>query len=278
MFFRQRNNIDVRDNMQIDTLDQSTKNLLYTIFTHSMGDKLYMRGDYGRTNRNYLSENISFIIAHILKARIKPNDCYKSTFLEKFFDEYDYSYILEFFERTYRSIQDKDAYIGVINNTLEEEKLNYRINKEGQFIKVCNNTEFDSLNETSSNSKGAVKDHFDKAVLEYSKRDKNINYDEVCNESIKAVEALARKLLGKEYKDKTLGQCLDPLRQKLNIPMFAYKPIKEIWEDSNRGDTSTRHAKYEGSNQSTGEPKAYFILITCSSFINYMYKTHSDKL
>lgn len=253
MGFRERMGIGLRQEMQIDSLDKRARNLLYTFFAiaHSI--------------ESDLSSVISLKVALILGKKLSVGQRYSRESIEKLFDNGDFSYIYEILENT-----TPEEGRETLNRILEQEKCNYRMGNDGLFIKVGSEEELENIEQTVSLASGSAKEHFQTAVREYSRRGQDINYASVCNEAIKAVEALAHQFLDDKYKNATLGACLEPLRQKHSIPSFIMEPIKKIWESSNHGDSATRH---EGS--SVDEPEAYYILIMCSAFMNYVYKTAS---
>ena len=273
MSFRQRMGLDLRDVLQIDTMDTKTKNLLYNVVEPFME---YERDDFG--NLTYISRSLSLQIANLLEDRINSNQCYEKKFLSDIFDDYDYSYIYSMLEFVYMEIEEEEdeEFIEMINEVLEREKCNYLMNPKGEFIKVSDGNELELLEKASTSNINPVDEHMKNAITEYSQRTDNINYDTVCHEAIKAVESLAKSVLGDSYKDKTLSQCKGELRDQLNIPPFVMAPLDKIWEMSNQ--EGIRHGKKETSDAIIiGEPEAYYILMTCSSFINYVLKIQTKK-
>ena len=271
MSFRQRMGLDPRDALQIDTMDQKTKNALY-----NMAEPFARIGD--TTYDLPLSGNLSFNIATLLGEKLNKKNPYRINFLSNIFDEdrYDYSYIYSILEYAYMEIEEEEKFIEAINGVLEREKCNYRMNPEGEFIKVSDGNELELLEKASNSNINPVDEHMKNAITEYSQRTDNINYDTVCHEAIKAVESLAKSVLGDSYKDKTLSQCKGELRDQLNIPPFVMAPLDKIWEMSNQ--EGIRHGKKETSDAIIiGEPEAYYILMTCSSFINYVLKIQTKK-
>lgn len=272
MSFRKRMGIDVRDSMQIDSLDKKTKNLLYSYAIQ-----------FVNTNRSVdwnteelLSSKLSYNIAILLKEKLNKGKCYYVKAIGDIFDSDDYSYIYEVLEFIFADILHSNNchnYLIGINQILEQEKCNYKLGNNGEFRKVCSEEELKLLNTVSNIRIKPVEKHIQKAISEYSSRDGNNDYQAVCHESLKAVEALLRSYLVDSGKGKTLGDCKTPIQKKFNIPKFVISGVYKIWEESNQDTTGIRHAG--GSDDSIiGEPEAYYVLITCSSFINYMYKKY----
>ena len=266
MSFRQRMGLDLRDVLQIDIMDQKTKNRLYNVLNSFM---------HSRYN-TYLSTELTFHIANVLGLKTGGNQYYEQKLLPSIFDKYDYSYIYSILEYAYMEIEEEEKFIEAINGVLEREKCNYRMNPEGEFIKVSDDNELELLEKASNSNINPVDEHMKKAITEYSQRTSDINYDTVCHEAIKAVESLAKSVLGDSYKDKTLSQCKGELRDQLNIPPFVMAPLDKIWEMSNQ--EGIRHGKKETADAIViGEPEAYYILMSCSSFINYVLKIQTKK-
>ena len=271
MSFRQRMGLDLRDVLQIDTMDTKTKNALYNVV--------------GRfTNYYRYNEELSLKIANLLGekldnwlvSKVGTDDFLCSKETSDMFDKYDYSYIYSVLEFIYRDITKKEEFIEMINEVLEREKCNYLMNPKGEFIKVSDGNELELLEKASTSNINPVDEHMKNAITEYSQRTDDINYDTVCHEAIKAVESLAKSVLGDSYKDKTLSQCKGELRDQLNIPPFVMAPLDKIWEMSNQ--EGIRHGKKETADVIViGEPEAYYILMTCSSFINYVLKIQTKK-
>ena len=271
MSFRQRMGLDFRDVLQIDTMDTKTKNALYNVVGIFIE---YKRDIYG--GPIYLSRSLSLQIAELLEKKMGKDRCYEKKLLPSIFDDHDYSYIYSVLEFIYMDTYQNKKFIDAINEVLEREKCNYLMNPKGLFIKVSDGNELELLEKASTSNINTVDEHIKNAITEYSQRTDDINYDTVCHEAIKAVESLAKSVLGESYKDKTLNQCKGALRDLLNIPPFIMSPLEKIWEMSNQ--EGIRHGKKETADAIIiGEPEAYYILMTCSSFINYVLKIQTKK-
>ena len=270
MSFRKRMGLDVRDSMQVDSLDKKTINRLYS-YAIQLVD-----ADDGE----FLSRKLSYNIARLFEDKLGKKEYYSTGALEKIFDfdSYDYSYIYELLELIFDDISNHNYrcnYVIGINQILEQEKCNYKLGYNGEFLKVCSEEELELLNTVSSIKIKPVENHIQKAISEYSSRDGNNDYQAVCHESLKAVEALLRSHLDEPYKDKTFSACKTPIQKKFNIPKFVISGVEKVWEECNQETTGVRHAG--GTDDSIiGEAEAYYVLITCSSFINYMYKKYGN--
>ncbi len=213
--------------------------------------------------------------------------------IRDFFDEYSYKYVFEtFFESDnlwYKKI-DMLEYVcrwlptqmqtnfGYDSNGLKlidffEKSLNFEFERLNYGYRIVNHMvtdvtseeELKSIEMAIEESKDNVKEHLDKAIENYSKRP-----DPDCRNSIKesitAVEAVCRQLTGADDLNKALKQ----LNEK-GIPIHErFKDgIRSFYNFTNQEDTGIRHALMkEGYTPSKAE--AYFMLVSCSAFINYL--------
>lgn len=106
-----------------------------------------------------------------------------------------------------------------------------------------------------------VKSHLQNALKLFSKRP-NPDYLNSIKESISAVEALAREVLGDE--SSTLGQ----LVSKLDIHPALQEGLSKLygWTSDESG---IRHSKKK-KKFSTDKEEARYMLVTCSALINYI--------
>ncbi len=282
MNFRERFGFKKREIMQIDSLDSKTKNLLFNLISkivnieieeqyNSFIESTFYRDNY---NRIFINNKTSLDISKLLNEKLYPGNECKFDIINIIFDKYDYSYIYSFLEIIYKHI---DSYIkkelkNGINNILEKEKCNYRMGKDGLFIKVSNENDLENITSALKIKSKTTREHLNSAIAEYSKRDNNINYNTVCSECTCAIESFAKSILDNKYKRYTLNKLIKPLREKLNIPSFITISIEEIWDFVN--EHNIRHG--QGDNTKVidiTEKEAYYILMTCSSFINYINKS-----
>lgn len=272
MFFRERNKIDITETMQIDSLDQPTKNNLYTIFTHHVNNVFHSyQNIYNtkKTDQTSLSTKLSLTIASICNIPLNPNSYFKAEKLTKIFKE-DYSYVFELIERTFNNVESKENYEQHINKILEKGNSNYRFSTstEGQFIKVYDIKDLENLENAMNTTVKSADEHMKSAIQEFSKRNTSRNYITVC---VEAVEAMVKKNLGDKFKDKPLSSCWE-IQKKLNIPNIIIAPIKKLIDESNQAECGIRHSKDSDLNNSTiiSEAEAYYILTSCANFINYL--------
>ncbi len=154
--------------------------------------------------------------------------------------------------------------------------LNYEFNRlryayriiNMEVVEITSSEEIHSI-EVALSSDSQVKRHISKALELYSIRPLG-DYRNSIKESISAVEALCRDKTG----ELTLGRALKKLEDKgVIIPPLLVSAFEKLYAYTNHPDTGIRHAlmdvdgKYEPSAS-----EALFMLVSCSSFINYLNK------
>lgn len=151
-----------------------------------------------------------------------------------------------------------------LNRILDIEKAAYRY-LDGLIVPITNEHELNSLNESIKTKYDSVNIHMKKALGFYSNRE-NPDYENSIKESISAVEAICCIIVGKD--NAVLSSALDRLTQngvKIHRAQIdAFKKLYGYTSDEN----GIRHAGIEFANASSEDAK--FMLISCSSFINYL--------
>lgn len=134
-------------------------------------------------------------------------------------------------------------------------------------VDITAEEETNSINEAISQSKDNVKVHLQKAIEHYSARP-NPDVRNSIKESISAVEAVCRELTG----ETTLGQSLKRLEDN---GVVIHKMLKEVFIKfyvyTNDPNSGIRHALMD--NDGTYVPskdEAYYMLVSCSTFVNYL--------
>lgn len=159
------------------------------------------------------------------------------------------------------------------NLALFEQSINFEFERLNYGYRIVNHmiTDITSEEETRciedaiKESKDNVKEHLNKAIEYFKQKPESDNRNSI-KESISAVEAVCRQLTGAEDLNKALKQ----LNEK-GIPIHErFKDgIRSFYNFTNQEDTGIRHALLkEGYSPSKAE--AYFMLLSCSAFINYL--------
>lgn len=157
------------------------------------------------------------------------------------------------------------------NLVLEEEKSGYRIIK-GLVTPITDKESIKTLEKSLKTPFGSANKHMEKALILYSDR-KNPDYENSIKESISAVEAMCCVITGAKGGEATLGKMLKKLEDKgIHIHgslKGAFTQLYGFTSDEN----GIRHGGEDFKNASSED--AYFMLISCSAFINYLKVKYS---
>ena len=158
------------------------------------------------------------------------------------------------------------------NSILEDENAAYRI-IENEIVEITDEAEIKAIEEALDTKKSPTHAHL-KRALELLSDKKNPDYRNSIKESVSAVEACCQDIVGDSKA--SLGEALKKLKN-----ISAIHPALEKGFSSIYGYTSDsggiRHALTEGE-QAPSYADAKFMLVACSSFINFMVtKTAEGK-
>lgn len=151
-----------------------------------------------------------------------------------------------------------------INSEFDRLNYGYRIINH-KVVDITSDEEIKCIETVQNESKDNVRIHIDSAINFYSDK-QNPDYRNSIKESITAVEAVCRELTGED----DLNKALKNLNTK-GVPIHErFKDgIRSFYNFTNQPDTGIRHALMEdGYNPSKAE--AYFMLVSCSAFVNYL--------
>lgn len=194
-------------------------------------------------------------------------------FKDEWFEVYD------FMEFLINSIYHKtfvEKYIKIVNKILEKQFSAYRI-VNNLIAPISNQLEFEEVEDSLNNTKQltALKGanvHLNHALNLISDK-KSPQYRNSIKESISAVEATCRYLTD----ENTLGKALSKLEKKgIDINAQLKAGFTKVYAYTNDRESGIRHAI-------VSEPKepdfhdAKYMLIACSSFINYLIGKHNQN-
>ena len=131
-----------------------------------------------------------------------------------------------------------------LNKEFERLHYGYRI-VSNKIAPITSETEIEAVEKALSESKDNIKVHLSEALKLFSDKE-HPDYRNSIKESISAVEVLCRELTG----ESTLGNALKKLENR-GIAI----------QSSLMDDDATYHPSYN---------EAYFMLVSCSAFINYL--------
>ena len=153
-----------------------------------------------------------------------------------------------------------------LNKEFERLHYGYRI-VDNKVAPITSKEEIEAIEKAFDGSKNNIKMHLSKALKLFSDKEQP-DYRNSIKESISAVEALCRELTG----ESTLGNALKKLEsQGIAIQSQLKEAFTKLYAYTNQPDTGIRHSLMD--DDATYHPsynEAYFMLVSCSAFINYL--------
>ena len=261
--------------VQIDSLNKRTRNKLFSVVRDIITKLLENRDESSERFVEYIYEDIfSLTKAHIPSI----NDYYSSYDYDKIvqiiydiYTSYEYNEVFDIIEGIIEACKKADQlntyyyhfereFISRCNKIFIEENVNYRI-VNNIITDLINEEEIKEIDNVINNKNKVVSNHMEKALeLLYQSKD----YDNSIKESISAVEGMCQILTGND--NATLGDCLKKLKDSIHPAMKeAFLKLYGYTSDAN----GIRHANGLGEGDSTFT-EAKYMLVSCSSFINYL--------
>lgn len=272
MSFSQRHGYKpIKKVMQIDSVDQELRNGLWNalhIFYWSTGKSGYLDSPHNES----LHDCFYWLWLDYFKERIDTIPRYLSEVIDKmrqyFFscgwnEVYD---IIEFIAQNYKIVNANKKFMDYCNSILEREVSGYRF-IGGEITPITSPEEIAEIEEALQGEKalGPVVIHLKSALDLFSDR-KSPDYRNSIKESISAVEAMCRLIVGSEA---TLGKALSEIRRRGELHLHG--ALEDAF-DKLYGYTSDeggiRHSLLEESDLDCEDAK--FMLVSCSAFINYL--------
>lgn len=162
---------------------------------------------------------------------------------------------------------------------LFETRLNYEFDRLDFGYRVVNHCITDitteeeqkAIQEAIDGSRDNIKEHLNAALVHYSKKPAP-DVRASIKESISAVEALCREYTGLTGDNGTLGKALDKLEENGIILQRSLKDaFEKLYVYTNSKDSGIRHALMDPDGKYVpSKDEAYFMLVQCSAFINYL--------
>lgn len=159
-------------------------------------------------------------------------------------------------------------FIEQLNSEFVRLNFAYRV-VDTEIVEITSKEELAAVESAMHDSATNIKLHLNKALELYAQRPVG-DYRNSIKESISAVEAFCREITGKN----TLGKALDEMKNKgLLIPQILKDAFDKLYAYTNQPDTGIRHALMDDDGTYTpASEEALFMLVSCSSFINYLNK------
>lgn len=160
------------------------------------------------------------------------------------------------------------SFVKLLNH--EFKRLNFAYRVVGtEIVEITSKEEIAAVESAMHDSATNIRTHLNKALELYAQRPVG-DYRNSIKESISAVEAYCREITG----ENTLGNALNKLKEKgLAIPPILKTAFEKLYAYTNQPDTGIRHALMDDEGTYTpASEEALFMLVSCSSFINYLNK------
>ena len=262
-----------KSTLQIESIDTELLNCLWNIIKITYLDRLPKNDSY---SYNSIYSNFAKITWHRfykLPIDTLPYNCYEvENFIrDRFFkcEWYEVYDFIEFLAEQDSPYINKSDFQSGINKVLEEEISAYRF-IDSKIVPISNEIETAEIEVALENVinftalKGA-NIHLTNALEKLSDR-QNPDFRNSIKESISAVETTCRVLTG----ESTLGKALKSLKSNgLFIDDQFVDGIEKIYAYTNNKQSGIRHAIIEEHNN-TELDDAKYMLVICSSFINYL--------
>ncbi len=159
-------------------------------------------------------------------------------------------------------------FVGDLNFQFERLNFAYRV-VDAKIVEIVSKEELKAIETSMQDSPSNIRMHLGRALELYAERP-NGDYRNSIKESITAVEAYCRELTGKS----TLGTAISEMEDRgLNIPKVLTAAFEKLYAYTNHPETGIRHALMdEDGRYVPASEEAMFMLVSCSSFINYLNK------
>ena len=277
----------VKEVIQIDNVDETLRNRLWNALTmfyfgrleqylYIVGSDKNMRILLFMLWDKYFKKPLDNL-NHWIRSNL-PSTIYEEIkryfFSCEWYEVYDF---IEFIANHYPDEETNSKFIKYCNLVLEEEMSAYRF--VGKTItRITSDTEISEIEEALKSTKDKFKPvytHLETALKLLSNRE-SPDYRNSIKESILAVEAICKIILGAETEKITLRQALDRMEKEGIIKLHpALKGAFEKLYGYTSSADGIRHALFDEPNLSFNEAK--FMLVACSAFVNYMIGKISEK-
>ncbi len=150
-----------------------------------------------------------------------------------------------------------------LNRVFKSHNVGYRIlAKTGLFAPSTNEVESKSIEYSTATPFSETNKHINKALERYG----NKEYSDAVDQSIKAVESMCKEIVGDNKA--TLSGAIKKMKQELpdKTHQALFESIDKLY---GYASDTVRHAKIDNKSEPT-ESEARFVLMTCSSIINYL--------
>lgn len=260
--------------MQIDDLDDRTRNILFNCISDSLKEQF--KRNYDRDSLYRQEDNLCRgIMTFALSQKTDPHEHYSVSDIieiaEKVFDNALYNEVFDFLEllanHRYGKYEDgnRKSFYELIDSIFEMEYVGYRF-VDGRITPITDKNEIGSIEDACNNEFEGTRAHIKKAVGFIADREHK-DYQNCIKESISAVESICSIVA--EQKKSSLDDALKNLQKKgVKIHPQLESAFSKLYAYTN-SEKGIRHANGMFESDVTFE-EAKFMLVSCSAFVNYM--------
>lgn len=277
MLFSQRKGLkEYKKIVQIDDIDNELRNKLWNSFKLVLWNNIeFSIHDWGKVNSSNLKDYFLRLWHFYFKEILDNLPEYADDvilIIKQYFFNCNWYEIYDFIEFTIDNIPREfiKSFRELINLNLESENSAYRL-VEDKIVDITSKEEITEIEKaiTISEPYFGVKQHL-KTALNLLSDKKTPDFRNSIKESISAVEALSIHLTGN--KKATLGEALSLLEKKNKIHPALKKAFSSLYGYTS-DEGGIRHALLEETTLTKAD--ARFMLVSCSSFINYIISKYS---
>lgn len=260
----------VKDQIQIESIDNELRNLLWSVYLES-----FIKKTENWERRPELTTFIKHLWINFFKLPIDtlPADrsgLIQTNFIAKTLRDYFFDVKREWYEiydllEFTASFASKE-FLEITNRALEREKSAYRF-VDKTIVQITSNEEVLEIEEAlqKTDKFKSVNTHLSTALSLLSDK-KSPDYRNSIKESISAVESICKIFTSNDKT--TLGEALNKLEKENNLHPALKKSFSSLYGYTS-DEGGIRHALNENDKEIDFH-EAKFLLVTCSAFINYL--------
>jgi len=261
----------VRENIQIESMDEPLRNGLWNVLTSTLWSQVEFSqwgNDLGlNSNSEIRSLCRRLWINHFKKPVDQLSDSWVKVQKElrqyffscEWFEVYDF---IEFVARNYNRGNFKENFPRLCNIILEREVSAFRF-VSGVISKITEQHEIDEIELALENARGPTRTHLNRALELLSDRQAP-DYRNSIKEAISAVESLVAEVVGEKG---TLGQLIKKLQDEIELHPALGSAFSNLYGYTSDAD-GIRHALMDA--EKAGFEEAKFFLVVCSAFITFV--------
>ena len=262
--------------MQIDDLDDRTRNILCNCISKSLEDEYSKHDSFGYQTKyreeDFLCQMV-FTYAVGLKIDVTKHHFISEllSVIDKVFSNAPYNEVFDLIEVICKFRYNQYAkerlneFCDLLNIILENEYVGYRLIGE-KFVPITDKNEIESIEDACNNEFEGTRAHIKKAVGFIADREHK-DYKNCIKESILAVESICSIIVGNEKA--TLGQAIKRLEDNGLVIHTALKNAFSNLYGYTSDEGGIRHSEGMFESDVTFE-EAKFMLVSCSAFVNYL--------